>query len=111
MNEGDELHVEEAGQEIREALRHCYDPEAGVNVVDLGLVYDVTVASGAATIRLGVTAEGSRHTDWLASEVKRHAESVAGIDTATVEVVPVPRWTTDRISDRTRARLEEKTEE
>lgn len=103
--------ADNAEQAIREALRHCYDPEAGMNVVDLGLIYHVAVDGRAATIRLGMTTEGSRHSGWLVSEVKRHAESAAGIDTARVELVSVPRWTTARLSGRARSRLEQTKEE
>jgi metal-sulfur cluster biosynthetic enzyme len=103
--------AKETERALEAALRHCYEPEAGMNVVDLGLIYEVTVDNRAATIRLGMIAEGSRRSDWLASEVKRIAEAVAGVETARVEVVSVPRWTTSRLSSQARARLVETREE
>ncbi len=97
-----------AGLEARllDALRRCYDPEAGLNVVDLGLIRDISVNGQAVTVRLTPVTTGSRHTAWLVEEVGRRARSVKGVGTVIAEIVSEPRWTTSRMSRAAKERLQ-----
>lgn len=84
---------------VREALRAVDDPEAGMNIVDLGLVYGVEFAEGAIRIDLTMTTAACPMTDMIVEDVRTTVASVAPPG-ARVEVRLVwdPPWTPDRMS-------------
>lgn len=92
-------------KEVRAALRRVVDPELGVNVVDLGLIYEVAVAGGVARVRMTLTAPGCPLGATLVRAVEEAARSVPGVERAEVEVVWSPPWTPDRMSERAREEL------
>ena len=65
-------------EEIRELLREVYDPELGVNIVDLGLVYEIRNDDGDVYIRMTLTTPGCPLHDTIASAVERLLEGAAG---------------------------------
>jgi metal-sulfur cluster biosynthetic enzyme len=91
--------------EVLEALKEIIDPELGVNVVDLGLVYDVDIREGEAFIRMTLTSIGCPIGTKLAEGVRQGALKVGGLKDAHVEVVFDPPWSTDRISEQARGQL------
>ena len=98
--------TDELGPRILDALRTVYDPEIPVNIVELGLIYDVIVdASGVAGVRMTLTAPGCPVAQSLPVEVAQKARSVAGVADARVDVVWDPPWTKDRMSDAARLQL------
>src|SRR5262245_44675510 len=90
---------------IVEALRGCYDPEIPVNIVDLGLVYNVSLDEGRARVRMTLTAPGCPAYDYLLAQVKSEVERVPGVTGAVVEIVWDPPWTPERMSEEARRRL------
>src|SRR5262249_29807592 len=80
-------------------LRTIYDPEIPVNIVDLGLIYEVRVEGGRAAIRMTLTAPGCAIGDVLKAEVEKKVRASAGIDSVTVELVFDPPWNASRMSD------------
>ena len=81
------------------ALRGVDDPEAGMNIVDLGLVYGVDVANGAIAIDLTMTTAACPMTDMIVDEVRAAAARVAPPGTRVdVQLVWDPPWTPDRMS-------------
>ena len=85
---------------IVDAIRAVYDPEIPVNIVELGLIYDVFVdAHGVAAVRMTLTAPGCPVAQSLPLEVANRAKSVEGVTEARVDVVWDPPWTKDRMSD------------
>jgi probable FeS assembly SUF system protein SufT len=91
-------------------LKSCYDPEIPVNIVDLGLVYECTVApleSGGnkATVRFTLTAPGCGMGDYLKLDVKQKLMSIPGIQDADVEVVLEPVWNQSMMSEAARLQL------
>jgi metal-sulfur cluster biosynthetic enzyme len=76
-----------------------------VNIVDLGLVYDVLVRGGYARVTMSMTSPGCPAADMLEADVRRALASVPGIDTVDVDVVEEPAWTAERISAAGKARL------
>jgi len=84
---------------VREALRAVDDPEAGMNIVDLGLVYGVEVANGAIGIDITMTTAACPMADMIVEDVRTAVASVAPPG-ARVEVRLVwdPPWTPDRMS-------------
>lgn len=90
---------------IREALRGVSDPELGINIVDLGLVYDIEVADGAARVTMTLTSPGCPAGGEILSGAKRAAESIEGVDEAVVNLVWKPFWTPERIDPKVRAMM------
>ena len=85
---------------IMDAIRTVFDPEIPVNIVELGLIYDVFVdASGVAAVRMTLTAPGCPAAQSLPVEVAQKVKAVPGVADAKVEVVWEPAWTKDRMSD------------
>jgi FeS assembly SUF system protein len=85
---------------ILDAIRTVFDPEIPVNIVELGLIYDVLVdAAGIAGIRMTLTAPGCPAAQSLPVEVARKVRAVEGVTDARVDVVWDPPWTKDRMSE------------
>ena len=92
---------------IQAALRHIVDPELGVNVVDLGLIYGIQVQEGKISVQMTLTTRGCPLHDGLVRAVERVIRSLPGVTSAHVEVVWEPGWTPDRISPQGRQVLME----
>jgi metal-sulfur cluster biosynthetic enzyme len=90
--------------EAREALKVIPDPELGINIVDLGLVYDVDVdGDGRAHVTYTLTTFGCAIGPILESQMQEVLYALPGISEVTVEFSLEPRWTRDRMSDVARA--------
>lgn len=91
---------------IHAALKRVYDPEIPVDILELGLIYDVFVtADGVAAIKMTLTAPACPAAQVLPGQVADAAKSVAGVTDAAVEVVWEPAWTRDRMSDAAKLQL------
>ncbi len=86
-------------EEVIEALRKCYDPEIPINIVDLGLVYDVSIDGDKVTIKMTLTAPGCPASGYISQDVRRKLESVSGVKKADVLVVWDPPWSPDMMSE------------
>ncbi len=96
---------------IIEALRGCYDPEIPVNIVDLGLVYNVSLTDGKAHVKMTLTAPGCPAQEYLSAQVKGEIERLPGVKSAEVEIVWDPPWTPGRMSEEARKQLKSREEE
>ena len=84
---------------VRDALRSVDDPEAGMNIVDLGLVYEVDVAAGKVTVEMTMTTQACPMTDMIMSQSRAAIESVAPPGTEIdLRLVWDPPWTPDKMS-------------
>jgi len=77
-------------EEVYDVLRTCYDPEIPVNIVDLGLVYDVQVAAQKIAVKMTLTARGGGMGGYVASEAEQKLLEIPGIVDAKVEIVWEP---------------------
>jgi len=84
---------------VRAALRTVIDPELGINLVDLGLVYDVAVSDGIAYVTLTTTTPACPIGSFLEDQVRWAVLRLDGILGVEVEVVHEPPWTPARMSD------------
>ena len=100
MNESGDM-----AEEVKTALRSVVDPELGINIVDLGLVYDIEVDDGLATITMTLTSPGCPAGGQIMGGAKDAAESLGGIDEAVVSLVWKPFWTPERIDPKVRAMM------
>src|SRR5215216_1228070 len=91
---------------ILDAIRTVFDPEIPVNILELGLVYDVLVdAAGVAGIRMTLTAPGCPAAQSLPVEVAAKVKAVPGVTDAKVDIVWEPAWSKDRMSEAAKLQL------
>ena len=83
---------------VRDELKLVYDPEIPVNIVDLGLVYDVRVEDATVTIQMTLTSQMCPEARSIPEVVKRRVAAMQGIDDVVVDIVWEPAWTPHRIS-------------
>jgi metal-sulfur cluster biosynthetic enzyme len=79
-------------------LRQCFDPEIPLNIVDLGLVYDVTVTGAQANEKMTLTSPGCHLGGQIAGTVQEKLLALAPIEEANVELVWDPPWHQSMIS-------------
>jgi FeS assembly SUF system protein len=92
-------------EQVLERLKECYDPEIPINVVDLGLVYDVMVDGDQVHVQMTLTSPHCPLAGVLSAEVEDKLKEIEGVGSARVELVWDPPWTPDRISRDTRESL------
>ena len=85
--------------EVLEVLRQVEDPELGMDVVDLGLVYEVEVEDAKAKVRYSLTSMGCPAGPLIAQDMDSAVRQVEGIDDVELELTFDPPWTPDRMSD------------
>ncbi|HZU79311.1 MAG TPA: metal-sulfur cluster assembly factor [Acidimicrobiales bacterium] len=89
--------------DVREALKQVEDPELGVNIVDLGLVYDATVAdNGDITITMTLTSMGCPLGPVITEQIRAALSGVyglPGVGTIDVKLVWSPPWSPERMSE------------
>jgi metal-sulfur cluster biosynthetic enzyme len=94
-----------AEDEVLEALREVFDPEIPVNIVDLGLVYEVRPQPGRVDVKMTLTAIGCPMAPEVMSDVRDRLLLLDGIEEAGVELVYDPPWTPERMSEDARWEL------
>lgn len=93
-------------ESVRESLRDVHDPEIPVNIVDLGLVYDITITDdNVAEIEMTLTSMGCPIADQIKRNVEIAATAVDSVDTATVDLVWDPPWDPSKATDDGKAQL------
>lgn len=91
---------------LLKALETVLDPELGVSIVDLGLVYDVTINSeSVVTITMTLTTIGCPLFQTIESEVKEKILAIPGIKRVDVELTFTPPWDPSRLSEKAKAEL------
>lgn len=90
---------------IREALQDVYDPELYVDVITLGLIYEIEVDEGVVDIEMTFTFPGCPYGPELVDQVKDAILDVEHVDEVEVDVTFEPRWTPDQIDDDVRAAI------
>ncbi len=91
--------------DVMAALKNCYDPEIPLNIVELGLVYDIAVHEDKVRVRMTLTSPGCPLHATIARSVEQEIEKIAGVSKAEVEVVWQPPWTQERMSPEARKKL------
>jgi metal-sulfur cluster biosynthetic enzyme len=100
-------------EEVLSALKDCYDPEIPVNIVDLGLIYEVRVKPTASAglqgedveIEMTLTAQGCPSSGQITDDVTRRLLNMPGVADAKVELVWYPQWSPERLSADARKQL------
>ncbi len=92
-------------KQVWDALRTCYDPEIPVNIVDLGLVYDVKIDGSRVDVKMTLTAMGCGMGPVIAMQAKEKILACPGVKEADVQIVWDPPWNQNMMSDEARKRL------
>lgn len=103
MNETSSSPVTE--EQVYEALKQCYDPEIPVNVVELGLIYDVKIIDAWVGVKMTLTTPGCGMSGMIAQDVKNRVMRLPGVKEADVRIVWEPAWTPERMSPEAKKRL------
>ena len=85
--------------EVKEALRDVYDPEIPVNVLDLGLIYDIQVGEGQVYVQMTLTAPGCGMGPYIAQNAEWRISEVEGVDNVEVEMGFDPPWNPEMITE------------
>jgi len=86
-----------SGEDVTRALREVLDPELGMSVVDLGLIYDVRIEAGRVGITMTLTTQGCPLHDAMARWVRAAVGKIPGVEQVDVAITFDPPWTPDRI--------------
>jgi probable FeS assembly SUF system protein SufT len=97
-------------QAVWEVLKTCFDPEIPVNIVDLGLIYDLAVEKTAAgghsvEVKMTLTAPGCGMGPVIAEDARQKIAALPTVEQAKVHIVWDPQWTPQMISDTGRKAL------
>lgn len=98
----DLLAADSEADQLRELLHDVIDPELGVDIVSLGLVYDVRVDDRRAAIVATTTTPACPLGDYISSEIERVAMASGSVDQVTVEITHDPAWSPDLMNDATK---------
>jgi len=96
-----------AEAEVWAALREVEDPEMPVSIVDLGLIYDVSVDGDEARVEMTLTYTGCPAKDMLTNDVRCAALTASGVQVASVSIQYSPPWSVEMVTDAGKEQLRE----
>jgi len=85
--------------EVIEKLKQCLDPELGINVVDLGLIYSINIEGSKINILMTLTNPGCPLESYFIKDINSKIKSIKGVSDVSVELTFDPQWTSSRISE------------
>jgi metal-sulfur cluster biosynthetic enzyme len=92
--------------QVLDALRNVYDPELGINIVDLGLVYDVQIGEdGGIDIEYTLTTMGCPIGPLIEDQIRHFLAAVPGVGEVRAEMVLRPPWSPELMSEEAKAAL------
>jgi metal-sulfur cluster biosynthetic enzyme len=90
---------------VMEALRQVNDPELGINVVDLGLIYEVRIDGDTVYVQYTLTTMGCPIGPLIEQQIREVIEPIEGLDNVDAEMVFTPPWTPEKMSEEAKAAL------
>jgi metal-sulfur cluster biosynthetic enzyme len=90
---------------VRKALRGVKDPELHLDIVVLGLIYDLKIDGGRVEVAMSLTSPNCPVAGELLNQAREAVEGVPGVESAEVELTFTPPWTAERINPTIRAAL------
>lgn len=85
--------------QVLEALQEVFDPEIPVNIVDLGLVYEVDINGSQVDVKMTLTAIGCPMADEVLGDVRNRLLQIPGVEEARAQLVYDPPWTPERMTE------------
>jgi metal-sulfur cluster biosynthetic enzyme len=86
-------------EEVMEALREVEDPELGMDIVELGLLYDVAIEDSKVRVTHSLTSMGCPAGPMIQESIYDAVQSVPGVDAVEVELTWDPPWTPEKMSE------------
>lgn len=90
--------LSDSEKEVYQALKKVIDPELQVDIVNLGLIYEIEVRDKTCKIEMTLTIMGCPLSEWLNTEITKAAESVVGINDCQIKLVWYPQWNPSMMS-------------
>jgi metal-sulfur cluster biosynthetic enzyme len=90
-------------EQVKLAMRKVKDPDLNLNIVDLGLVYDVRLVGKDVEVDMSLTSPGCPSGPEIMADAERILKALPGVGTVTINLVWTPFWSPDRIEPRVRA--------
>ena len=91
--------------QVRLALRRVKDPELNLNILDLGLIYEIRITGADVAVDMSLTSPGCPSGPEIMTEAEQQLKALPGVGTVAMNLVWSPPWTPDRIEPRVRAYL------
>jgi len=88
---------------VRRVLRQVKDPELDLNIIDLGLVYDVEIDDGDVRVKMTLTSPGCPAGPMITNDAYKVIRAVDGVKDVDIEIVWEPYWTPEKIDPKVRA--------
>ena len=85
-------------EKVIEKLKQCFDPELGVNILDLGLIYSINIEGSRIGILMTLTNPGCPLESYFIKDITSKIKSIKGVSDVSVELTFEPPWTPSRIS-------------
>jgi metal-sulfur cluster biosynthetic enzyme len=90
---------------VIEAIRQVYDPEIPVNVVELGLIYDIKIIDDWVGVKMTLTTPGCGMGGAISNEVRERILDLAGVHECDVRIVWEPAWDPSMMSEQAKKKL------
>jgi metal-sulfur cluster biosynthetic enzyme len=91
--------------QVKLALRRVKDPELNLNILDLGLIYEIRVAGTDITVDMSLTSPGCPSGPEIMGDAENQLKAIPGVGTVTMNLIWTPMWSPERIEPRVRAYL------
>ncbi len=90
---------------VYEAIKEIIDPEIGINIVDMGLIYEVDIDDTTVDIKMTLTSPGCPAGGQIVNGTQHVTQQLEGVEEVNVQVVWTPRWTPELMSEEARDEL------
>lgn len=85
--------------QVFEKLRQCLDPELGINIVDLGLIYSISIENSRIHVLMTLTTPGCPLDSYFVKDISSKLKTIKGVKDVFVEMTFEPPWNTSKMSD------------
>lgn len=92
-------------EQVIEKLKHCIDPELGINIVDLGLIYAVNIEDTRVSVLMTLTTPGCPLDSYFIKDITAKVKSLKGVSAVSVELTFDPLWNPSKMSEESRELL------
>ena len=90
---------------VRQALRSVKDPELNLNIIDLGLVYEVDVEDGNVHLQMTLTSPGCPAGPQILNDIHQAVRPMEGVQDVDIEIVWEPYWSPEKVEPKIRAMM------
>jgi metal-sulfur cluster biosynthetic enzyme len=90
---------------IYESLKQIYDPEVGISIVDMGLIYGLDIEDNKVSVVMTLTSPGCPAGPQILGQIDSSLKALEGVEDVDIQVVWSPPWTPDMLSEEARDQL------